>query len=363
MSLRALCLYLFWEKNGNLMPAFKQSILSILILDMHIALSNTKLNSEEPQLLFPNQISYYNATQYKLRILAQKWIGWLVKNEFGIEVCENGGIKDLGHSVGVPQLNKDLKLRKERPLCGFLVDRDPYTDIVFALGVRADKEVIDLIDYASNGASIVNIFFAQIYDADEKCEHFRREDKALDFVDKMLNSRRHKARFLGYMLRCLLEAYTGHTKCDNRDSFRNKRFELASELLERELKVHGSHRDLYGDRDVHPIEHYLDASIVTNGLTRTFSTGAWCHPFKWMERVYKVVGNLGRANPLQTMIDLRKNKAASSIPAPFPLGVEYAFSLLQMVKNCGLVKKKKNLAVTGVVSINMSESLVDELFE
>ena len=59
-------------------------------------------------------------------------------------------------------------------------------DIVFALGVRSDKEVIDLIDYASNGANIVNIFFAQIYDADEKCEHFRREDKALDFVDKML---------------------------------------------------------------------------------------------------------------------------------------------------------------------------------
>ncbi|KAJ6766151.1 DNA-DIRECTED RNA polymerase D SUBUNIT 2B-RELATED [Salix purpurea] len=43
------------------------------------------------------------------------------------------------------------------------------------------------------------------------------------------------------MVKCLLEAYTGHRKCDNRDSFRNKRFELASELLERELKVHVSH--------------------------------------------------------------------------------------------------------------------------
>lgn len=31
-----------------------------------------------------------------------EWIGWLVKNEFVIEVCENGAIKDLGHSVGVP---------------------------------------------------------------------------------------------------------------------------------------------------------------------------------------------------------------------------------------------------------------------
>ena len=71
-------------------------------------------------------------------------------------------------------------------MCVFLVDRDPYMDIVFALGIRSDKEVIDLIDYASNDASIVNIFFASIHDADEKCEHFRREDKALDFVDKML---------------------------------------------------------------------------------------------------------------------------------------------------------------------------------
>ena len=93
---------------------------------------------------------------------------------------------------------------------------------------------------------------------------------------------------------------------------------MASELLEQELKVHVSHalrrmtktlqRDLYGDCDVHPIEHYLDASIVTSCLTRAFSIGAWCHPFMWMERVYGVGGNLGRANPLQTMIDLRKTR-------------------------------------------------------
>ena len=64
-------------------------------------------------------------------------------------------------------------------MCVFLVDRDPYMDIVFALSVRSDKEVIDLIDYASNGASIVNIFFASIHDADEKCEHFVGRTKHL----------------------------------------------------------------------------------------------------------------------------------------------------------------------------------------
>uniref|UniRef100_A0A6N2L6E3 DNA-directed RNA polymerase n=1 Tax=Salix viminalis TaxID=40686 RepID=A0A6N2L6E3_SALVM len=93
-------------------------------------------------------------------------------------------------------------------------------------------------------------------------------------------------------VQCLLEAYTGHRKCDNRDSFRNKRFKLANELLERELKMHVSHALRFFNS-----EQWFDES-----------TGAWCHPFKWMERVYGVVGNLGRANPLQTMIDLRKTR-------------------------------------------------------
>jgi DNA-directed RNA polymerase-4/5 subunit 2 len=67
-------------------------------------------------------------------------------------------------------------------------------------------------------------------------------------------------------------------------------------------------RDLYGDRDVRQIEHYLDASIITNGLQRAFSTGAWTHPFKRMERISGVVATLGRTNPLQTMAELRRTR-------------------------------------------------------
>ncbi|KAJ6763344.1 DNA-DIRECTED RNA polymerase D SUBUNIT 2B-RELATED [Salix purpurea] len=181
------------------------------------------------------------------------------------------------------------------------------------------------------------------------------------------------------MVKCIMEAYTGHKKCDNRDSFRNKRFELASELLERELKVHVSHasrrmtkalreRPIWR-RDVHPIEHYLNTSIVTNGLTRAFSTGAWCHPFKWMERVYGVIGNLGRANPLQTLLDLRKTRQQvlytgkvgdARYPHPSHWG-RVRFLSTPDGENCSLVQKKK-MVVTGVVSTNKSESLVDELF-
>ncbi|KAG5245736.1 DNA-directed RNA polymerase family protein [Salix suchowensis] len=220
--------------------------------------------------------------------------------------------------------NKLIVRLKRKASCVLLVDRDPDMDIIFSLGVRSDNEVIDLIDYASNNASIVNIFF---------CISVPR-----------LNSRRHKARFLGYMVKCLLEAYTGHRKCDNRDSFRNQRFKLASELLERELKVHVSYvlrcmtkalqRDLYGNH----------VSIVTNGLTRALGHGVLL--FKWMERVYGVVGNLGRANPLQTMIDLRKTRQQ----------VLVCFLSTPDGENYGLVKRKKENKIFGC-------HWIDELFD
>ena len=88
-----------------------------------------------------------------------------------------------------------------------------------------------------------------------------------------------------------------------------------------------------------------------------------------MERVYGVVGNLGRANSLQTMIDLRKTRQQVLYTGrvgdarylhPSHWGRVCFFSTPDG-ENCGLVKK--NLAVTGVVSTNISESLVDELFD
>ncbi|KAA8515253.1 hypothetical protein F0562_018517 [Nyssa sinensis] len=283
----------------------------------------------------------------------------------------------------------------------FSVTEIPIWILFFALGVSSDREVVNLIDSDTEDASIVNILVASIHDADKKCEDFRRGGKALNCLDKLIKNCRfppeesvddciinylfpsltgfkRKARFLGYMVKCLLQAYTGRRKVDNRDDFRNKRLELAGELLERELRVHIKHaerrmvkamqRDLYGDRSLHPIEHYLDASIITNGLSRAFSTGAWSHPYKKMERTSGVVATLRRTNPLQATADMRKTRQQvqytgkvgdARYPHPSHWG-KVCFLSTPDGENCGLVK---NLAITGLVSTNVLESLVDELFD
>ncbi|XP_004501385.1 DNA-directed RNA polymerases IV and V subunit 2-like [Cicer arietinum] len=282
----------------------------------------------------------------------------------------------------------------------FLSVEIPVWLLFFALGVTSDKQIVDLIDYGEGDGRIQNILFASIREADEKCEQFRRGKNALlyieervkgvqfpppESIDECLNmyvfpnikGLNRKARYLAYMVKVLLLAYTGRRKTDNRDDFRNKRLELAGELLERELKVHIAHarkrmakalqRDLYGDRDVHQIEHYLDASIITNGLQRAFSTGAWTHPYKRMERISGVVATLGRTNPLQTMAELRRTRQQvqytgkvgdARYPHPSHWG-KVCFLSTPDGENCGLVK---NMAVTGLVSTNVTESILPQLF-
>ncbi|XP_042483673.1 DNA-directed RNA polymerase D subunit 2b-like [Macadamia integrifolia] len=282
----------------------------------------------------------------------------------------------------------------------FLAATMPIWILFFALGVSSDKEIVDMIDLDINDATFRDILFSSILDAVRDCNDFHKNGKALKYVDELfkkakfppkesiedcfsnhlfpaLTGLRQKALFLAYMVKCLLLSYTGKRKCENRDDFRNKRLELSGELIERELRVHIKHaerrmikalqRDLYGDRILHPIEHYLDASIITNGLCRAFSTGAWSHPFK-KERMSGVVANLKRTNPLQTMVDLRKTRqhveytgrvGDARFPHPSHWG-RLCFLSTPDGENCGLVK---NLSVTGLVTINLMEPLLDKLLD
>ncbi|CAI0405806.1 unnamed protein product [Linum tenue] len=293
---------------------------------------------------------------------------------------------------------EEIKGEKKVLMVYFLSTEVPLWVLFFALGVRSDKEVVDLIDYDNNDPNVVNILFASIQEA-EKFEGFRRGRKALEYVDESIHKTQfpptermeecismylfpnlqhptQKAQFLGYMVKCLLLASTGQRKSDNRDSFRNKRIELAGELLERELKSHISNaqkrmkktlqKSLDDGRPVQPVAFYLDPSVITNGLSRAFSTGAWCHPWKKMERVSGVVANLGRTNPLQTMIDLRRTRQQvlytgkvgdARYPHPSHWG-RVCFLSTPDGENCGLVK---NLSITGVVSTTITTPLIDKL--
>ncbi|KAL0816584.1 hypothetical protein Bca101_073028 [Brassica carinata] len=310
------------------------------------------------------------------------------RNRFIVRLSEN-------------QKAEDFK-RKEKVLTVYFLSTEiPVWVLFFALGVASDKEAVDLIAFDGGDASITNSVVASIQEADSVCEDFRHGRNALAYVEQQikgtkfppgesvdeclslylfpgLKSLKQKARFLGYMVKCLFSAYAGKRKCENRDNFRNKRIELAGELLERELRVHLAHarrtmtkamqRHLTGDGDLKPIEHYLDASIITNGLSRAFSTGAWCHPFRKMERVSGVVANLGRANPLQSLIDLRRTRQQvlytgrvgdARYPHPSHWG-RVCFLSTPDGENCGLVK---NLSLLGLVSTQIMEPVVEELFD
>ncbi|XP_042048531.1 DNA-directed RNA polymerases IV and V subunit 2-like isoform X1 [Salvia splendens] len=276
----------------------------------------------------------------------------------------------------------------------FYVTEIPIWLLFFALGVPNDREVVKLIGLDTDeDSTISNILVPSIYDADKKFDGFRKAGNAIEHIKKLmqgcnfpptetvddlidtylfpnLRSRMQKASFLAYMVKCLLEAYRGLRKVDNRDDFRNKRVELAGELLERELRVHIKHaerrmvkaiqRDLYKDREVQTIDHYLDASIITNGLSRAFSTGAWVHPYKRMERMSGVVANLRRTNPLQAVCDMRRTRQQVSYtgrvgdaryPHPSHWG-KVCFLSTPDGENCGLVK---NLASLGLVSTKILE--------
>ncbi|TVT99674.1 hypothetical protein EJB05_54935, partial [Eragrostis curvula] len=210
----------------------------------------------------------------------------------------------------------------------------------------ADKDAIDVIDMQNCDSSVIETISMTIKESDEVCQGFRKSNKTRQYVDELIKSsrfspaesfddyvarylfpdmsgNRNKALFLGYMVKCLLLAYTGNLKCDDKSDFRNKRLALAGELLGRELRAHIRHaerrmvkaiqRDLDSDSDLKVLERYLDASIITNGLNRAFSTGSWCHPYKRNGRCSGIVSTLRRTNPLQMISDLRKTRQRTNV--------------------------------------------------
>ncbi|GER26203.1 DNA-directed RNA polymerase, partial [Striga asiatica] len=84
----------------------------------------------------------------------------------------------------------------------FYVTEIPIWVLFFALGVTNDKKIADI-----------------------RFEIFAKREMPL----------KQKASFLAYMVKCLLEAYRGLRKTDNRDDLKNKRLEVAEEEKDEEI--------------------------------------------------------------------------------------------------------------------------------
>lgn len=244
------------------------------------------------------------------------------------------------------EFNLPIEDREENVLTVYCMSLKefPIWILFFALGVKSDKEIVDLIDYGGEDARVSNILFASARHAVEECGNFREGGKARAYIEKELKASKYppqesldecirkflfpnlnsfgkKARYLAYTVKCLLQTYTGRRKCENRADFRNKRLDLAGELLKRELKIQLSvarrqmqkriQRDL--DGDLRPIDTYIEASFITNGLSRAFTTGAWSNS-NGKGRISGVVATLKRTNPLQTAADMRKMRQQVNYP-------------------------------------------------
>ncbi|GLJ17285.1 hypothetical protein SUGI_0299990 [Cryptomeria japonica] len=272
----------------------------------------------------------------------------------------------------------------------------PVVLMFYALGVESDFEMMQMIDNALSDSKMSEILMSSIYKAEAELKDFRKKDKVWEYINDQLKKSKfsksqdieevlkahvfpyivgykQKAMFLGYMVNCLLSAYFGKRHVENKDDYKNKRLELAGELLGRELQGlvrhfcnrlrKGIQRELSVRGNLESMDIYNDASIITNGLVRAFSTGNWSHPHKFNIKCTGVVANLKSTNPLQTLSEMRRMRlrvqyAAKLGDARYPNPSYWGrvcFISTPDGENCGLVK---NLAVTCLVSLNTSEKPV-----
>nr|AJA90758.1 DNA-directed RNA polymerase IV second largest subunit [Cycas revoluta] len=275
----------------------------------------------------------------------------------------------------------------------FLSVTIPVVIMFFALGLLSDWEMMQMVCNGMDDSEMMELLLSSINKSEAELKDFRCRNKSLEYIGtQMKNSKfpkketpeeainaylftsisghKQKAMFLGYMINCLLLCYFERRQVESKDDFKNKRLELAGELLSRELGVllrqfrnrmsRGIQRELSGRQDLKPMDCYIDASIITNGLVRAFSTGNWSHPIKFNTKCTGIVASVKQTNPLQTVSEMRKMRLKVQYAAklgdaryqnPSYWG-RVCFISTPDGENCGLVK---NLAVTGLVSLHSAE--------
>nr|AJA90767.1 DNA-directed RNA polymerase IV second largest subunit [Ephedra trifurca] len=314
----------------------------------------------------------------------------------------------------IVKLNEDIKAKrkakdnepsytseKDEIVVSFFFITVPVVLLFYALGISSDLEMVQMIGCSHEDREICEFILSSIYKAESELTDFRSREDVLKYIDDKLKNakypsplsveevldahlfplikgQREKAMLLGYMVNCLLSSYLGRRQVENKDDYRNKRLELAGELLGRQMQVllrflrkkilKAIQKDLSGQKDLKSMECYIDSSVITNGLARAFSTGTWPHPTSYAAKCTGVVASMKQVNPLQVLSEMRRLRlwvqyAAKLGDARYPNPSYWGrvcFISTPDGENCGLVK---NLAVTSVVSGNSSEKPLIEFLE
>lgn len=146
---------------------------------------------------------------------------------------------------------------------------------------------VDALDYLITKLKIINKLYTE---TNETIKYEQKKRHILDlltnnFLPHIKGGLLYKAYYLGYAINKLLKVYIGKLAPDDRDSYINKRVELAGDLLY-ELFRNGYKKVINecnkffisrNETEDNPINvlHQLKPTIIEQGLKKALSTGDW----------------------------------------------------------------------------------------
>ncbi|AYV78699.1 MAG: DNA-directed RNA polymerase subunit beta, partial [Edafosvirus sp.] len=239
------------------------------------------------------------------------------------------------------RMKKDQLLNIRVPILSEI----PVFILFRALGIESDKDIINYVVYDNKDNDMINLVRMSLDQSkNEKGMKIQTQEEALQFlVNKMRIIRKYsetdknvkeqqrkmhlldllennfiphiegnkiyKAFYLGYMINRLLQCYLGRIPADDRDSFVNKRIDLAGSLMEELFRQY--YRKMLNEcnkffkkrntDDENPLNiiNQIKPNIIEQGLKAALLTGSW-------GRKKGVAQMLQRLTYLQTLSFLRR---------------------------------------------------------
>lgn len=175
------------------------------------------------------------------------------------------------------------------------------------LGLETDKEIINSIttDEKYSEEIYSNLYETDVTDSDEALEYIgkkmkvskkeQRKERAENSIDKYLlphigkkpEDRIRKAKYLGRVIKKLMELAHGEIEEDDIDHYRNKRLRTAGDLLEVLLRsillgrwgliarINYNYQKIAKRGKVPPVSTVVESDVFTNQMVSSLATGKW----------------------------------------------------------------------------------------